>query len=1334
MLVLQRNVKRIGLLGIVSAVPVATYPGTVTPLRGLGSFAESERDVFFGRDRERDELARLVTADGFRAGLLYGEAGVGKSSLLQAGLQPSLRDHGVVALFCQDNQRPLDSLAQALSEAAGQSPHDGENSSAFLSRIIGETGQMYLFILDDVDLAIAGDDNVAGEIAELFTRLASRSSGRARFLFCCASDRVHSFATLEKRTGSLFPPSSRYELYRMQPAEATMVLDRTIALAGIRCQDEMAGTIVEQLARDNAILPADLQIAALALKALSISTVAELQRLGGYGELERSWVSSAAEATGNERSAMRLLAEFATGPKDASFTADWAAARASIDPGFAREALTVLQSRSLVRAHPVHGSEDMEYALAHEILAPRIREISAPAKQSARRAFQLLGSRSTMHQRLSPREFMELRREGIVPSTPEEKAVIDRTIRLGKLAIATVVALPLLILVIVYLSMSKSYYLDTAYGSEGVKTIVVRAGKPGLSWFHWLPHNPAFGSIVADSGLSEAMVTESQWKKAHAKSLSGSLDGDAYAKQTQSAMRPRLANLIRYATEGDGASLSALQTTVADPNSFAQLLSALRPIAQGSADEVVLIEAAMADPSPAVQTEALLVAASAAARRKGAYASTFAAALSSADPERRRLSFSAVRTLPAEVSAPLYQAALAGDPSPAARRELLALLDGSSESLAPSAASATSVLLGENISEPTRKKAHDMLTRAFESDPASASEDAAKLVANASVATKDRLLAMSLLLDFAPESAYASLVPAVAQALKSQDLNVQAAALPLYAHINAIASVGVVTEMLAKSDLPAELQVAAALAWGEIARADANNRTAAQVALAQMLNSSRRDVRAAAARAYGYTGRSSQEELIKMVKKEFIDVAESAAYGLANSTEAGGPTGNAISGIREMWKRKGKLRRIAAEVYARMARSKPAPVYSYLSQAAVMADDEGLHAIGMRGLCNALRAGYEKAGRDLARASKNAQVEVRRIAIECVVDYPKDTNAAAQVAAAMVDDSNGDIRAESARVLANLASQGENKDLVGSALSKMARDDNRGVRVVAIRALASLGKEAPDEALAALPIAFDRADTAEKLAILEVAAQIGAAEMVQLGIADASPLVRVAALDAAISTGTDVSAILNASLTDPDPAVRGAALERLSLGKHGMPVSDVEKALSLAIRDADPGISNLAMMASAQVGDPAQVVSRLQAALQERSETLRVKAAAAALGLVAQTPAKAIEVLEPLLEDPSHDVRVAMLEPLAAAYAGSMQPEALGKMLMNAERNPSRRLVAISAFLIMTTSKESGEAARAELKSVATKGPAFAKEGAALALGLLKSDADGIRFMKLLVP
>jgi len=59
------------------------------PWIGLASFTESDREFFAGRGEEIDELLRLVRRDALT--LLYGVSGLGKTSLLQAGLFPALR-------------------------------------------------------------------------------------------------------------------------------------------------------------------------------------------------------------------------------------------------------------------------------------------------------------------------------------------------------------------------------------------------------------------------------------------------------------------------------------------------------------------------------------------------------------------------------------------------------------------------------------------------------------------------------------------------------------------------------------------------------------------------------------------------------------------------------------------------------------------------------------------------------------------------------------------------------------------------------------------------------------------------------------------------------------------------------------------------------------------------------------------------------------------------------------------------------------------------------------------------------------------------------------------
>ncbi len=60
------------------------------PWIGLAPFTESDREFFAGRGEEIDELLRLVRRDTLT--LLYGVSGLGKTSILQAGLFPALRE------------------------------------------------------------------------------------------------------------------------------------------------------------------------------------------------------------------------------------------------------------------------------------------------------------------------------------------------------------------------------------------------------------------------------------------------------------------------------------------------------------------------------------------------------------------------------------------------------------------------------------------------------------------------------------------------------------------------------------------------------------------------------------------------------------------------------------------------------------------------------------------------------------------------------------------------------------------------------------------------------------------------------------------------------------------------------------------------------------------------------------------------------------------------------------------------------------------------------------------------------------------------------------------
>ena len=1301
------------------AVAIATHPGTVSPLRGLDAFGEAEREALLGRERQRDELVQLVTTDVFRAGLLYGEPGVGKTSLLRAALIPQLRDQGIVALISDDPDEPSASLAAGMS-AFGLQQQPGESPPVFLARAVANAipGQQFVFVIDDVDRTCRTERGTA-DLADLFAKVAGRAGGRARFLFACASERMHTLAQLERRTGSLFPPSNRYELRRFAPAEASAVLEAMIASgAPPGAMRPVVDEVIAYLGKDgDGVLPADLQISALALGLRNVTTLEALTRGGGARELAASWITEACVAAGSQRNGLRLLAELADGPFG-PYDGLALARRITLEPESGRHILDTLEARGIVMRWDIAGTM---WSLRHELLVSRLRELTAPTRAAARRAHELLGSKADTASRLRLVELYTLVREGIAPVTPQEKALVARSRRYyGAIAIA-IAALPLVLLLIAYIAMSGRVYFDVQTRAGGDQ-VVLRDGRAGLSMFHWL----GFGDIVAETGLTRSMVAPEAWKRIENHDLGD--DAGRMEPRVASVMAPSLAAAVAYGATGSEEALDKLKKLAKEPEEVVEMLDLLRPIARGGRAETALIEGAIASPSPAVQRAAVAVASAAARRRPEPYTEALTKALASGNPELRKSALTELRTMPEERANRLIAGALAGDIDAKARSELqaLAIVDTGTEDRPPPSA-AVAILTEPNTSAGQRDAARAMLRSSLAAARAATVEALAVLAKDAP--NESRIFALEMLTELDPLPPAIDLVTIAQDAFDNKSEALRAAALPLYARVAVDRAVPALGALTSDKKASRPLKVAAAKAWGLLVLIKAD---VARPALETLLRDDAPDVRAAAATAYGRIGRPAQEQLIKMVKNERFDVAVGAGFGLAAGAEEGASTAVAVDGIAQLWKQKGRPRREAVRIYAKLARKRPANVLNFLEAAARATDDPALHPLGVQGLCNAIGGGSQDARRSLVRATDDPSVEVRRIAIECVAEGPEPGKNGSAIALRLVRDPDAGIRTTAARILSDAAKNG-NKS-AADALVALADDAVREVRMVAIRGLGSFGNAASEAAAPALLRGFGRGDEGEKLALLRAAKQLGVVELMTRGMADKVAEVRVATVEASLSAGIAAEATLATALADPEAEVRRAALEQLTLHRDKLPVQSIEKALAVTVRDTDPDISQLALTTVARLAAKEAVATRLGRALASRTERERAQAAAAAIGLVDRDAALTEQLLEPLLLDPSHDVRVAMLPSLAAAYAKTQAPDRLRALLGGAEQNAMRRLVVAAAFIVLARTPPGAKAAVEALKKEADDGGPMARATAKLVIGLLDSNADGLAFLQKLVP
>ncbi len=129
--------------------PVTEGPPPVVPFKHLDPFTHRDAEIFFGRGREIRDLYLAVSSPDTPIVLLFGASGVGKSSLLAAGLVPRLENpaapHGV-SYQRRDDRSLLATLAAALETGTGG---DGI-AAAWRRREAGEDRPLVV-ILDQVE-------------------------------------------------------------------------------------------------------------------------------------------------------------------------------------------------------------------------------------------------------------------------------------------------------------------------------------------------------------------------------------------------------------------------------------------------------------------------------------------------------------------------------------------------------------------------------------------------------------------------------------------------------------------------------------------------------------------------------------------------------------------------------------------------------------------------------------------------------------------------------------------------------------------------------------------------------------------------------------------------------------------------------------------------------------------------------------------------------------------------------------------------------------------------------------------------------------------------------
>jgi WD40 repeat protein len=360
--------------------------------RGLLPFQEADRDRFYGRDVETAALFDLITSDEFRFGVLFGDSGSGKTSLLRAGLTPRLWDAGYVPIHCRSYNDPMTALVEQCRRQSQLAPLEQEELVDYLKRVTDELNAGLVVFCDQFEEFFV-NFRTRQEREPFISFIASCHDDRSlpvKFLFSMRSDFLYLIvAGFDGRIDEPLLSTRRYHLRNLDRKQAADIIERSVGRAGLPFAPGLSGHIAGDLAVNDAVLPSELQIVGEQLQNRRIFRLEEYRRVGGKEQLVHTYLEDVIRAAGDQDAA-RLLLRSLISDENTRLTL-------SLDEITRRTQRAKKEVESLLKAfvqarlvREIQDEEPWRYELMHEYLIEKINQVTGRVMDATQRANRLL--------------------------------------------------------------------------------------------------------------------------------------------------------------------------------------------------------------------------------------------------------------------------------------------------------------------------------------------------------------------------------------------------------------------------------------------------------------------------------------------------------------------------------------------------------------------------------------------------------------------------------------------------------------------------------------------------------------------------------------------------------------------------------------------------------------------------------------------------------------------------------------------------------------------------------------------------------------------------------
>ncbi|MER6031920.1 trypsin-like peptidase domain-containing protein [Streptomyces sp. NPDC001851] len=240
-----------------------------SPFRDLRPFQESDAAVFHGREDAARRIAdRMTVGSGLT---LVGSSGSGKSSLVNAGVLPLLRQHGDLAIgTLRPGRTPLEAVSLTLlpllrpdatqTELLAEEPQvstvlrEGRIATLVNQVLAAQGRSRLLLVVDQFEEALAGSSETELQLFASVLGHCTQPGARMQVLMALRADFLDA-ALGHPAVAPLVDDSRLFPLIPMSEREVRAAVERPLSGLGVRYEHGLVNRLLADLGPDPARLP-----------------------------------------------------------------------------------------------------------------------------------------------------------------------------------------------------------------------------------------------------------------------------------------------------------------------------------------------------------------------------------------------------------------------------------------------------------------------------------------------------------------------------------------------------------------------------------------------------------------------------------------------------------------------------------------------------------------------------------------------------------------------------------------------------------------------------------------------------------------------------------------------------------------------------------------------------------------------------------------------------------------------------------------------------------------------------------------------------------------------